>query len=218
MGHLRTSLLVLGLVGAALTPAVAETWRAKVTVFADKNLTEKHFYAHSRRVYALAKNLAAADHASLDDDVLFAAAYLHDMGVAPAFAEPKKDHADVAAAKIELALAHTDFPKAKLEAVRAAIRAHNPDRNPSSPEARYLHDADILDNLGASGWAWAMMLVDKNGGKPTAAQMAHNFANTTLFEKGVITPAGKNQLGKRVAEQKAFYEALSRETDGFKQL
>jgi HD superfamily phosphodiesterase len=98
--------------------------------------------------------------------VIFAAAYLHDMGAVSAFAEPKKEHADVGAAKIDIVLAKTDFLAAKLDAVRAAIRTHNPDRNPVSAEARYLHDADILDNLGASGWAWALELVDKKGANP----------------------------------------------------
>jgi hypothetical protein len=112
----------------------------------------------------------------------------------------------------------TDFPKAKLDQVRAAIRTHNPDRAPAGVEARYLHDADILDNLGASGWAWALELVDKNGGKPTGPQMAGNFADTTVLEKGVITPAGKVELVRRLAEQKAFQDALARETNGFKLL
>lgn len=209
--------LALGLAVAG-NAAAAESWRDTVTVFAAKNLQENLFYSHSRRDYVLAKNLAAADHVTLDEDVIFAAAYLHDMGAVSAFADPKKEHADVGAAKIDIVLAKTDFPKAKLDAVRAAIRTHNPDRNPISAEARYLHDADILDNLGASGWAWALELVDKNGGKPTGPQIAKGFTHTAPLEKGVITPAGKVQLARRVAEQKAFLDALRQETDGFKNL
>jgi len=216
--NMRAGFLALGLIFAAAAPAAAETWRESVTGFAAKNLQENFFYAHSRRDYVLAKSLAAADHVTLDDDVLFAAAYLHDMGVASAFEEPKKDHADVGAAKIDIALAKTDFPKAKLDAVRAAIRTHNPDRIPAGAEARYLHDADILDNLGASGWAWALELVDKKGGKPTGAQMAKNFTHTAPLEKGVLTPAGKAELKVRVKEQKAFLDALARESDNFKNL
>ena len=218
MKQARVSLLVMGLTFAALQPASAESWRDKVAAFAEKYLKHELFWSHSKRDYVLAKQLAATNHVALDEDVIFAAAWLHDMGTVPPFEEPKKDHADVGAAKIDIALAGTDFPKAKLEAVRAAILTHNPDRAPVSPEARYLHDADILDNLGASGWAWALELVDKNGGKPTGAQMAGNFKNTALFEKGVITPAGKIELVRRVREQKAFFDALSRETDGFKNL
>jgi hypothetical protein len=81
-----------------------------------------------------------------------------------------------------------------------------------------LHDADILDNLGASGWAWALELVDKNGGKPTGPQTANGFTNSAVLEKGVVTPAGKAERAIRVAEQKAFLDALRRETDGFKNL
>ena len=218
MKYARASFPVLGLIFAMAMPAAAETWRDKVTAFAAKNLQENLFYSHSRRDYVLAKSLAAADHVTLDEDVIFAAAYLHDMGAVSAFADPKKEHADVGAAKIDIVLAKTDFPKAKLDAVRAAIRTHNPDRNPISAEARYLHDADILDNLGASGWAWALELVDKNGGKPTGPQMAGNFTKTAVLEKGVLTPAGKVQLVRRVAEQKAFYDALARETGNFSNL
>jgi uncharacterized protein len=220
MKYTRGTMLVLGLIFAFAAPAAAkaQSWRDKVAAFAAKNLQEDLFYSHSRRDYALAKSLAATDHVTLDEDVIFAAAYLHDMGAVTAFAEPKKEHADVGAAKIDIVLATTDFPKAKLDAVRAAIRTHNPDRKPISAEARYLHDADILDNLGASGWAWALELVDKNGGKPTGPQMARNFTNTAAMQKGVVTFAGKVQLARRVAEQKAFYDALAHETDGFKLL
>lgn len=212
----RAFLLLLGLIIAG--PAAAESWRDHVTAFAEKNLQEGLTYAHSRRDYVLAKSLAAADHVVLDEDVIFAAATLHDMGGVSKFAEDKKDHADVGAAKIDLALDGTDFPKTKLDQVRAAIRAHNPDRNPESAEARYLHDADILDNLGASGVAWLLESVDSNGGKPTPQRLLKNFDNTKLLEDGVLTPAGKAELAIRVAEQKAFLNALRRETDGFKNL
>ena len=218
MKHPRTSLLVLGLIFAMAGPAAAETWRDKVTAIAAKNLQEGLFYSHSRRDYILAKNLAAADHVTLDEDVIFAAAYLHDMAADSVFAEPKKDHATVGAAKIDLVLGGTDFPKAKLDKVRAAIRTHNPDGNPVGAEARYLHDADALDNLGASGVAWLFELVDPNGGKPTGQQLIKNFDNTKPIEKGVLTPAGKVELARRLAEQKAFLDALRRETDGFKTL
>src|SRR5689334_17655992 len=118
----RASLLALGLILGLAAPAAAQNsaWRAKVTAFAEKNLQQYLAYAHSRRDYALAKSLAAADHVILDDDVMFAAAMLHDMGMTSAYEERGKDHADTGAAKIDLALNGTDFPKAKLEAVRAA--------------------------------------------------------------------------------------------------
>src|SRR5882757_10117623 len=64
------------------SPAVAETsaWRTVVSKFAQDHFNNPAWgYSHSRRDYQLARELAAADHVTLDDDVLYAAAYLHDM-------------------------------------------------------------------------------------------------------------------------------------------
>jgi uncharacterized protein len=216
-------LLALGLTIATSSTGAAETWREHVIAFAAKNFQQGHTYSHSQRDYASAKSLAAADHVTLDDDVIFAAAYLHDMGSLAPWADTDRTHGDVhaevGAARIGLVLDGTDFPKAKLEAVRVAIRTHMFNRDPAaSAEALYLHDADTLDNLGASGLASLFVVVDPNGGRPTAQQMIRNFDNTKPIEKGVRTPAGKAELAIRVAEQKAFLDALSRETDGFKNL
>jgi uncharacterized protein len=222
--QVRVLLPALGLVLAMAAPsAAAEPWREKVIAFAAKNFQQGHTYGHSRRDYVLAKNLAAADHVAMDEDVIFAAAYLHDMGSLAPWADTNRAHGDVhgdvGAAKIDLVLADTDFPKAKLDAVRAAIRTHMFNRDPgATAEARYLHDADTLDNLGASGVASLLVVVDANGGKPTAQQLLKNFDNTKPIEKGVITPAGKAQLAIRVAEQKAFLDALRAETENFSNL
>jgi uncharacterized protein len=217
-----TVAVLLVLLGS--TPAsAAATWRDKVIEFAAKNFQQGLTYAHSRRDYALAKSLAAADHVTLDEDVIFAAAYLHDMGSLAPWADTNRAHGDVhaevGAAKIDLVLDGTDFPKAKLDQVRAAIRTHMFNRDPApSAEARYLHDADTLDNLGAAGLASLFEIVDPNGGRPTAQQMIRNFDNTKPIEKGVLTPAGKAELAIRVTEQKAFLDALRRETENFKTL
>src|SRR3954471_7678441 len=96
-------MLVLGLIAATAAPASAEGWRDKVTAFAVENLKHPAWgFSHSQRDYDLAKSLAAADHVTLDDDVIFAAAYLHDMAAYEAFAVPKQDHSDTAAEKIDL--------------------------------------------------------------------------------------------------------------------
>ena len=209
------SLLLLALMGPA---AAAEPWRDKVTAFAAGNLKHPAWgFSHSQRDYALAKSLAAADHVTLDEDVIFAAAYLHDMAAFPQWAEDKKDHADAAAEKIDIVLAGTDFPLAKMEALRAAIRTHMFARDPAGPEARYLHDADALDWLGAIGVARLIALADPKGGKPTAPDMLKRIQdNMKLVPPRVVTPAGKARVAPLVAEEKAFLDALSGETDGYK--
>src|SRR5882757_4600392 len=84
-------------VAAGTAPAAAaEAWRTKVTAFAAENFKHPAWgLSHSQRDYALARSLAASDHVMLDDDVLFAAAYLHDMAAFPQWAEDKKEHGDV---------------------------------------------------------------------------------------------------------------------------
>jgi hypothetical protein len=205
----------LAIVAAIALPAQAQTgWRDKVTAFAAQSLHHPAWGAsHSRRDYALAKSLAASDGVTLDDDVLFAASYLHDMAAFAPWSEKGKDHSDVAAGKFDTILAGTDFPAAKLEAVRAAIRTHMYYRDPLAPEARYLHDADALDWLGAIGVARIIALVDPAGGKPAgpdAVAMIQKYR--TDVPPRLVTPAGKAQVAARLAEENAFLDALARES------
>jgi len=106
--------------------------------------------------------LPAEDHIALDDDVLYAAAYLHDMAAFEPWQKSGVDHADQAAAIVYRILENTGFPMKKVDAVRGAIRTHMFDRTPAGPEALYLHDADALDWLGPSVWrassAWWMRM------------------------------------------------------------
>jgi hypothetical protein len=213
--------LLLALMGS--TPAGAAdqaAWRAKVTAFAAENFKHPAWgLSHSARDYALARSLAATDHVTLDDDVLFAASYLHDMAAFPQWAEDKKEHGDVAAEKIDSVLAGTDFPMAKMDAVRVAIRAHMYYRDAASPEAIYLHDADALDWLGAIGIARLIALVDNKGGKPTGPDMIKGLEKDMAeVPSRILSPAGKALIAPRIAEEKAFLDALRRETDNLSTL
>src|SRR6516162_1830045 len=65
--------------GAAAPPAAAPApdWHVVVREFAAAYFKNPAWgYSHCQRDYALAKELAATDHVALDDDILFAAAYL----------------------------------------------------------------------------------------------------------------------------------------------
>src|ERR1700730_12426717 len=69
---------------AAAAPATSPPmppWRTTVREFAASQFNHPAWgYSHSLRDYALARELAAADHVTLDDEVLFAAACLDGMG------------------------------------------------------------------------------------------------------------------------------------------
>jgi uncharacterized protein len=207
--------------GAARAADDPPAWRGKLTAFAAEHFKHPAWgFSHAQRDYNLARNLAATDHVSLDDDILFAAAYLHDMGTFAPWADNKTDHSDIAAAKAGAILAGMGFPVTKIDAVREAIRTHMYYRVPGKgPEARYLHDADGLDWLGAIGVARDFAQVDPKGGRPLPQDALKDFQeNRDAVPPSLVTPAGKALAAGRLAEGKAFLDALSRETDGLKTL
>jgi HD superfamily phosphodiesterase len=215
--------LGLGAAIAAAAPApsaTAQDWRATV-----RELAASHFknpawgYSHCLRDYALARELAAADHITLDDDVLFAASYLHDMAAFAPWEDVKVDHSDVGARVVDTVLKGTGFPMEKIEAVRAAIRTHMYYRDPVAAEALYLHDADALDWLGAIGVARIMALVDPHGGKPDAPKaVAMLVDNLNKVPARVLSPAGRARVPERKAELEKFLADLKRETEDLRTL
>jgi HD superfamily phosphodiesterase len=176
-------------------------------------------FSHCQRDYSLAKQMAADDHVALDDDVLFAAAYLHDIAAFAPWENTKVDHSDVGAQVVDSVLKGTGFPMEKIDAVRGAIRTHMYYRDPDGPEALYLHDADALDWLGAIGVARIMALVDPKGGKPDGPRaVAMLLDNLDKVPARVLSPAGRARVPERKAELDRFLAELRRETDDLKTL
>ncbi len=223
VGLLLAALLADASCGAALPGAAAapaQDWRASV-----RELALSHFknpawgYSHCLRDYALAKELAAADHVALDDDVMYAAAYLHDMAAFPPWEDVKVDHSDVGARLVDTVLKGTGFPMEKIDAVRGAIRTHMYYRDPIGPEALYLHDADALDWLGAIGVARVIALVDPHGGNPDAPKaVAMLTDNLNKVPSRVLSPAGRARVPERKAELEKYLSDLKRETDDLRTL
>ena len=110
-------------------------------------------FSHQPRLYHLAVRLAG--NSEFDDDVLFAAAWLHDLGVfvghrpEDPVALASWDHIAYVVAKAPAVLDEFGFPEAKIPAVLDAIRTHMPRHEPRTFEATLLRDADILEQLGA---------------------------------------------------------------------
>ena len=112
-------------------------------------------FGHQPRLYALTREIGSA--LSYDDDVVFAAAWLHDIGVFTGHRpeDPQAlavwDNTAYAMAKVPRILSDAAFPPAKLPAVLEAIRTHQPSGIPTTVEGEILRDADILEQLGAIG-------------------------------------------------------------------
>ncbi len=203
------------------TARSAPDWHATVRQFAKKHFKNPAWgYSHSERDYALARSLAASDHVTLDEDVLFAAAYLHDIAAfAPWGGDEPPDHSDVGADVVGTILKDTGFPMSKLDAVRAAIRTHMYYREPVGPEAIYLHDADALDWLGAIGVERIIALVDPKGGDPDGPKAVKMLQdNLDQVPQRVVSPAGRAMVGQRKSELMEFLKELKGESADFRTL
>jgi len=175
--------------------------------------------SHSLRGYELAKALAAADQVVLDDEVLYAAAYLHDVAAFAPFRSSFANHQDEAARIVESLLAGTGFPMSKIEVVRGAIRTHMYDREPVGPEAIYLHDADALDWLGAIGVARVFGLVDPDGGSPDGPTAAKQLEESlATVPQRIVSKAGRARALQRVPVLEQFLRDLRAESADLRSL
>ncbi len=111
-------------------------------------------FGHQVRLYALTR--ALGEGLEYDDDVVFAAAWLHDLGVfighrpEEPVALAKWDHILYVNEKAPALLRELGFPPAKIPSVLEVIRTHLPSTKPTCVEGSLLRDADILEQLGAA--------------------------------------------------------------------
>lgn len=194
-----------------------EPWRRDVYDFTRDNLEHSAWgLAHAERDYLLAKELAAKSHLKVDDDVLFAAAFLHDMGGFPPFAKEGVDHADRSAELCHTVLLPAGFPLEKIEAVRDAIETHSyySQDEPMTPEAKVLHDADTLDFLGAVGVARILSITGQEPFTPDLASSVALIENLAEAAPGSIKsgPYAEAMVERRLQEMQAFLEQLDQQT------
>ena len=101
-------------------------------------------YEHSFRVYHLAREIGESiEH---DEDILHAACFLHDI-------EMSVGHPKSSADRAEAILRETGFVPEKIPLVLDAILNHMPNGAPSTVEGQLLFDANLLDSIGAVGFA-----------------------------------------------------------------
>jgi uncharacterized protein len=141
-------------------------WRDSVTAYIRTEATPADKFGHQPRLYALASRIAEGE--NCDDDVLFASAWMHDLGVflghrpADPIELARWDHVPYTIARSRELLTEWNFPAAKLDAVAEAIRTHQSKDDPVLMEAVVLRDADILEQLGAIGVLRAFVKVGRD--------------------------------------------------------
>ncbi len=139
-------------------------WRELIVAYIRNEAQPVDKFGHQPRLYALATRIGQG--MDYDDDILFAAAWMHDLGVFVGHRprNPKElagwDHIPYTVARSRDLLRGWGFPAEKLDGVADAIQNHQSTGEPEKTEAIILHDADILEQLGAVG---AMRTIVKVG-------------------------------------------------------
>ncbi|OYW36946.1 MAG: hypothetical protein B7Z42_11265 [Brevundimonas sp. 12-68-7] len=186
-------------------------WRRAVHAHAQENLAHPSWgWRHSERNYLLAMSLAETEGLSVDPDVLFAAAFLHDWGGIAPFASPGVDHAVRSVELSEPFLRDAGFPMEKFPAVRAAILGHMYDKEPEGPEAVVMHDADALDFLGALGAARLLAATGEGDDYDRALRTLDSFA--TAIPPRLKTETARRMAPERVAVMTEFLAQVRSET------
>ena len=175
-------------------------------------------FSHQARLYRLASGLA--DGQPYDDDVLHAAAWLHDLGVfighrpEDLAALAAWDHIGYAIAKTPPLLREFGFPEGKIPAVVEAIRTHLPSTEPTTFEGTLLREADILEQLGATT---VLRTVSKVGRDTRFVRYADALQalrrNLEQLPAQLTLPSARRLAEPRIRALQAFLEAAAAEAD-----
>jgi len=114
-----------------------------------------HAWPHILRVLRLCEVISKSEgqHVAVDLGVVKVAALLHDVAKHLEKEGSPLDHGNVGAVMAENFLKSVGFSHEKIKLVCHAIKVHTHREEPTSIEAKILHDADFIDKLGAVGIA-----------------------------------------------------------------
>lgn len=193
-------------------------------------LSPTHDWHHVERVVANAEALAATTDRDVDEDVLLAAAWLHDVGRKREASGEIADHAEWGAAEARRLLREQGTSAEAVDAVAHCVRAHrfSNDVEPRTVEAELLADADNLDAIGAVGLARTFAHAGEHGrslhdpelppeaddsdGGETSVNHVHK--KLLRIRDRVYTDAGRAVADDRHAFVETFVERFEREVPG----
>ncbi len=186
-------------------------WKQTVYEFARENLQHTAWgLQHSERDYILALHLAEREGLQIDLDVLFAAAFLHDMGAFAPYTDRGSDHSQVSADSMAEILEPAGFPMNKLALVQGAALAHmyySP--VPDEPHAQVLHDADTLNFLGAIGITRIISLTNRENLAQTLPTAVSTLDNMSKQLPSTLVLETSKEIGEqRTEEMLSFLNSL----------
>ena len=194
-------------------------WRETLSEYVRLNALPVEKYGHQPRLYALTLKVGAG--LAYDDDVVYAATWLHDLGV---FAGHRPedlqqlarwDHVAYAVEKVPGILDECGFDGTKVAAVLECIRNHQPKDEPQSVESTILRDADILEQLGAVGIMRTVCKVGRDTRFATFSDAAASLQKAIVELPGKLRLETSRKLAReRMRVHREFLAALAGEADG----
>jgi uncharacterized protein len=173
-------------------------------------------FGHQPRLYALTR--LVGEGMVYDDDVVYAAAWLHDLGVFTGHRpeDPDQlrgwDNVSYAMDKAPGILRAIGFPATKVASVVEAIRTHQPHLTPTSVEGVILRDADILEQLGSIGILRVAAKTGRDTRYPTFTDVAATLRKSLSDLPPMLTLETARKLARpRVALLREFLEELNAE-------
>jgi len=194
----------------------ASAYRSTLETYIAANARPNHKFGHQPRLYALTQQIGHG--LTYDDDIVFAAVWLHDLGVFIGHRPEDEaelrtwDHVAYVTEKTPAILTDAGFPEEKIPAVLEVIRTHQPQNTPLNLEATIVRDADILEQLGAIG-------ITRTLAKLGSDTRFHTFSDalralrthvSSLPDKLILAPS-KALASPRIQIMQAFLAALESE-------
>jgi len=202
-------------------PMTEASYRAQLVHYIREQARPQDKFSHQARLYRLAVSLAEGR--PFDDDVVFAASWIHDLGVFIGHRpeEPEAlsrwDHLSYVMEKAPEILMKMGFPPQKIPAVLEAVRTHMPNSTPASFEGNLLRDADILELLGAVGILRTASKVGRDTRFPEFRDaLAALCANARELPSKLQLDSSRREVGPRLKILNDFIEAAEREAAGMK--
>ena len=187
-------------------------WRERVIAYIGEVAKPQEKFGHQVRLYALTREIGRD--LVYDDDVVFAAAWLHDIGVFIGYRpEPLEllaiwDNVAYAAGRAPDLLREFGFP-GDIAGVVEAIRTHQAKAEPRSLEAELVRDADILEQLGAIGALRAVCKIGRDTRYQTFTDVRPVLVEAAESLPGKLRlPRSRELAASRVAILRAFIDAM----------
>jgi uncharacterized protein len=194
----------------------AGEWRNRVIEYIRAEAQPPDKFGHQPRLYALATEIGKG--LQYDDDILFAAAWMHDLGVFLGHRPTDMaqlsgwDHVPYTIRRSGELLSGWGFPAEKLDGVAEAIRHHQPKDEPTTMEGTLLRDADILEQLGATGLLRAMVKVGRDTRYPSFSSVLPVLLSAVESLPGQTRLPASNVMARSRAEVlRSFLAAIERE-------